>query len=306
MSELDVFLGLIKVGEPQTAQGIGVFPLFGPTGALKYVLLEDALKSESVAITEMGQGGSVPDLLAVNDSDDKVLIVEGDELVGAKQNRLVNASILLGEHSKTVIPVSCCEAGRWRAVSRKFKTEGTRAHHKLRAVIAENAYVSLRAGVGARADQSAVWREISSSLDEHCAPSPTEAMHEVWERRRAELDAFTKDLRPLSGQTGLAVVTGDEIAVDVFDHPETLDHLYRRLISASALDWLSHRKNKAGVDAAAVSQLLGKAAKRPVQRFPSAGMGDDLRFASKAFLGSALVVEGEVVHLAIHTTDAAG
>lgn len=305
MSELDVFLGLIKVGEPQAAQGISVFPLFGPAGALKYVLLDEAIKSESVTITEIGQGGSVPNLLAVNNSADKVLIVEGDELVGAKQNRLVNASIMLGERSKTVIPVSCCEAGRWRTVSRKFKAEGTRAHHKLRTLIAANSYVSLRAGAGARADQGAVWKEISSSLDEHCAASPTEAMHEVWERRQADLDAFTKDLRPLPGQTGLVVAMGNEMAVDVFDHAETLHHMYRRLISAAALDWLGQRKEKPLADVAAVHQLLDQAAKGPAERFPSPGLGDDLRFSSKSFLGSALVVEAEVVHLAIHTMSAA-
>ncbi len=62
-------------------------------------------------MTEVSDAGSVPYLQAVNMGPWPVLIFDGEELVGAKQNRIVNTTILVGV-GKAVLPVSC-ENGRW-------------------------------------------------------------------------------------------------------------------------------------------------------------------------------------------------
>jgi hypothetical protein len=62
---------------------------------------------------EVSRGGSVPELKVVNKSDRMLLILDGEGLVGAKQNRIVNTTILIAGNTTTVIPVSCVEQGRW-------------------------------------------------------------------------------------------------------------------------------------------------------------------------------------------------
>ena len=79
-------------------------------------------------VTEVSDGGRVPELQVVNDSPRYVLIVDGEELVGAKQNRIVNLTILVPPKTSLTIPVSCVEAGRWREVSREF-TPAPHAYH---------------------------------------------------------------------------------------------------------------------------------------------------------------------------------
>ena len=67
-----------------------------------------------VVVKEVSEGGSVPRLNLANLSNSYVLVNDGTQLVGAKQNRIVNATILIAPGTEVAMPVSCVEAGRWR------------------------------------------------------------------------------------------------------------------------------------------------------------------------------------------------
>ena len=74
----------------------------------------------------------MPELLVENPLDADVLLYDGEELVGAKQNRILNVSVLAGAHSKLTIPVSCVEQGRWQMRSAEFAAARHTAHPRLR------------------------------------------------------------------------------------------------------------------------------------------------------------------------------
>ena len=104
----------IRIGEPIRHESLTVFPLFAePHGQVDYLLADEAMASGTVSVQEVSEGGSVPDLLVENTGDARVLFLEGEELVGAKQNRVLNTSVLLPARSKVKVPVSCVEHGRW-------------------------------------------------------------------------------------------------------------------------------------------------------------------------------------------------
>ncbi|MBA3888316.1 MAG: hypothetical protein H0X67_21705 [Acidobacteria bacterium] len=104
-----------------TFENLAMIPLLAVRpGAVSYTVLDDALAAGTVEITEISEHGSVPELRVINRGTDPVLIVDGEELLGAKQNRVVNLTILAPAASELTIPVSCVEAGRWRARSRTF------------------------------------------------------------------------------------------------------------------------------------------------------------------------------------------
>ena len=83
----------------------------------------------------------MPQLRVVNHSETPVLIVDGEELVGAKQNRAVNTTILIAAGAETIIPVSCVEQGRWTYKTREFKSEGRVMSSKIRASKADQVRV---------------------------------------------------------------------------------------------------------------------------------------------------------------------
>ena len=118
----------IHVGEPIRCNQVSVFPLFADAPApVEYALGVDAINDGSVVVEEISEAGSVPTLSVTNKASLLVLFLEGEQLVGAKQNRILNTSILVAANSKTTIPVSCVTTGAspmarilWRAT--EFRT----------------------------------------------------------------------------------------------------------------------------------------------------------------------------------------
>src|SRR5215469_7354079 len=106
----------IEIGRSSQFRNLTLFPLFPRNASisdLDYLLLEDAIAQGKVRIAELQAGGSVPELSLTNMGELPVLLVDGEELIGAKQNRVLNLTILAPAKQTIVIPVSCVEAGRW-------------------------------------------------------------------------------------------------------------------------------------------------------------------------------------------------
>ena len=114
----------IKVGEPTVYGGLAVFPLMGGTN--RKTGLPDAkrgVRPSGIEISEVSEGGSVPELRLKNKLDQDVFAADGETLLGAKQNRVLNSSIYVKASAEIVIPVSCVEQGRWSYQSRNFQVE---------------------------------------------------------------------------------------------------------------------------------------------------------------------------------------
>ena len=160
---MSVALPEIRVGDPVRHESLSVFPLFTDArGDVDYLMSDTALGNESLLIEEVDQAGSVPDLLVENKGDVRVLLLEGEELIGAKQNRILNTSVLIAAHSKIKIPVSCVEQGRWGYKSRYFGSSGSQSPSKLRRTLKASVSKSIKEERGHRSDQGEVWREVES------------------------------------------------------------------------------------------------------------------------------------------------
>ncbi len=121
MDLINAFLDTLKRGGKQSHLNLTMIPMLAANeGEPDYLTLEEGLGQGVVTITEVSTGGSVPELKLINKSADKILVVDGEELMGAKQNRIVNASFLIAGLAEIIIPVSCVEQGRWNYRSRSF------------------------------------------------------------------------------------------------------------------------------------------------------------------------------------------
>src|SRR5437867_373816 len=112
--ELQDVLSQVSVEPSLSWKNVQVFPLVQPNGhEPSYALIDELLERKQVAITELNEGGAVPTIKVLNKADVDALILDGTELRGAKQNRMVNVTVIVGQHTETPIPVTCVEQGRW-------------------------------------------------------------------------------------------------------------------------------------------------------------------------------------------------
>lgn len=212
-------LGGLRPDSPICAGHLTILPFTSTIEVeARYVLLAKAIERGRLTVTEVNEGGAVPFLRAVNQGPRPVLIFDGEELVGAKQNRIVNTTLLLGV-GESLLPVSCVEQGRWSHRSESFSSGEWASHPNLRRQkelqVRENlrqADVHLeeveRAGAAAghtvrearaampqdlkarayRSDQGAVWNEVARGARAHGVRSNTGAMADVYAQRAADLE----------------------------------------------------------------------------------------------------------------------
>ena len=165
MNTLHDTLTRIQFAEETTFHNLTLFPLLtGQPGVPDYQTLDEAMANRAARIQEVSESGSVPQLMFFNDGAVPVLLLDGEELIGAKQNRILNLTILAPARTALPIPVSCVESGRWTYRSAEFAA-APRAHFaEGRARKTEQVTRAMKESKGRarHSDQSEVWADISA------------------------------------------------------------------------------------------------------------------------------------------------
>jgi hypothetical protein len=270
-------------------------------GGPRYVMLDDALASGAAEITELSEQGSVPELRFVNRGTTPVLIIDGQELLGAKQNRVVNLTILAPAGTTLTIPVSCVESGRWSARSRGFSAAPRTQYASGRGKrVAQVTKAILDRGVP-MSDQAAVWADIAHTSARLKAPSSTGAMKAIFDRHAAFIDRCVDAFEPLEGQIGAMFVVNASIAgLDLFDDATTLRRVLPKLVRAAAVDALdrsSESRADSKVSTRACELFLAHLSTAAQHSARAVGLGEDVRLSSPSIAGAALVVDDAIVHL---------
>lgn len=309
-NHLKSYLSTVRIGKAQSYHNLVLFPLQAPqNGVLSYVSIAEAVAAGTFTITEISASGSVPELFVVNKGDAAVLLVDGEELVGAKQNRVLNTSVLVPGQSETKIPVSCTEAGRWSYNSPHFSPSPDIMAHKSRARKSRSVSASLNEGATFHSDQSEVWNEVSKLQVKSCMASPTSAMSDVFKAYEDKLKECVTRFPCQPGQQGLLVLHNRQIAgLDLISRPEVYARLHEKFVRSYALEGLMEKvvepedpqrsREKA-------QNFLGDIARAGESKFQSAGYGWDFRLRAAGLAGNALVADEHIIHAAAFKLEAA-
>jgi len=297
------FISGIDFGEVQGFKNLQIIPLFqeGEEG-LVYLTLKEALEKRLLLIKEVSVEASIPELKVINNADVSVLLLDGEELAGAKQNRVLNTSILLKKKSELIIPVSCTEQRRWSYQTNEFYNSENILSHKIRGKKATYVSNSLKQSGGYNSDQGAIWDEIQELSISAGVHSPTAAMKDVYEGKKDDLEEYMKAFQCVPHQKGMFVFVGGEVAGwDMLSRESAFEVIFPKLVKSYALDALLEKGKKKGS-----SKKPMKEAKRFLreikdckeEKYPSIGQGWDYRFEGKDEVGSALVYRQRIIHMA--------
>src|SRR5438093_9332555 len=185
MTAVQELLESIRIGEPVSHGALTVVPLLGPLlgpGSAEPDWLTLTEAGDQVTIEEIDEGGSVPTLRLHNGAEWPVLLLDGEELVGAKQNRVLNTTVLVAAQTTVTIPVSCVEHGRWSYRSRGFVASEHSLYASLRAKKVARVSESIQRGAGHAGDQAEIWEDLATKATFLHASSATDAMNDAFMR----------------------------------------------------------------------------------------------------------------------------
>jgi hypothetical protein len=217
--------------------------------------------------------------------------------VGAKQNRVLNLTILAPAQATIAIPVSCVEAGRWSHQSPDFGSQGRAYYAAGRAARATQVTESLRASGTPQSRQGEVWDDIAAKSARLRSHSPTAAMTAMSDDYQTQVTAFIQALPAVAGQVGaVCSINGQVRGLELLDFAATLRKLLPKLVASYALDAIEPASAETGAGPSP-SAFVRTAASAPYTRHASVGEGTDLRLTDPGLSGAALIARDRVVHL---------
>lgn len=269
---------------------------------VNYISGPKAIQEDLIQVKEVSESGSVNNLLVFNLSDKYVFFMDGDILMGAKQNRVLNTSVLLAPNSKITLPVSCVEQGRWSRISAKFMQSDYITPLKLRAGKSRNVSVNLRARSEFDAGQGEVWKDVEDYQIAFSVKSPTGSLSDVYEKEKDNFEAFIKNFVVNKDANGLALFSDKQLLnIDVFNRTDIYQEYFPKILRSTAME-ISHLKDKENkleeVEAIYKTQatfdLLEKLEKT---KHPGVAAGEESRFDSDELTGFELDFKNNLIHL---------
>lgn len=296
-------LSELRLGEPVYYRNLTVFPLFPKNGThADYLLLKNALESDIAVVEEVSTHGQVNELTIHNRGSKPILIPEGEILIGAKQNRVVNVSILVASTSSLRIPVSCVERGRWRNTSKHFQSAHY-AHPKLRSRKLQSVMECRINSRPAYSDQGAVWEEVSKHLHANQVHSHTESLTDSYENPQPLMQDYRDRISVPPEASGVLIATGDRITgMDCFDSSISFQQYWERLSESYFADAVQESEQPA-CPMETARRFLGIIQDSIVPCHPSIGLGNELIVQDKAYTGVGVWYSGSLCHLSAFSID---
>jgi len=267
---------------------------------VKYLTLDQALSHGRIQITEVSKEGSVPNLRVANRGKIPVLLLDGEEVAGAKQNRVLNTTILVPGESEIEIPVSCTEQGRWSYSSPYFSDSEVMMNYRTRSKKMSSVSSSMRERHASRiSDQGGIWSDIHEMCCMSGVSSPTGAMKDVYESHNRKMEEYLAAFPPVQLQQGVLIyLDGLPAGFEFLSRPEAYARIHDKLIRSYVLEALIDEKPpQPPGEPERPQEFLQRIASSHSESYPGLGLGTECRLEDPGVVGSALHHEDVVIHM---------
>ena len=291
----------IEFLKPQTYENITIVGLKTDIENNTDILhLKKALDLELVEINEINEAGTVDTLKVKNESNVPLLILDGEELIGAKQNRILNTTVLIPPKTEIPVPVSCTERGRWAYNTPKFEKTNNIASGRIRFKKNIGVYHSLKKSNAYKSDQREIWDEINNITCDLKTFSKTEALSDTFEHKKHDITDYIKNLKYNKGQTGTIIFINNQlINMELVFNTSIYKQYHEKIIKSNALDGLTYKNNENLSDIDILfdaDNFLKLIEDNEFEKFESIGIGEDYRIKNENLIGSMLNYNDNIWH----------
>lgn len=277
----------LKVAEPVFLRNLKIYPIKGNNGnGLTLTTIEEAINAGNAEFRELDTP-DVNEICFINRGNSPVLMLDGDEITGALQNRIISRSDITEPNSTRRISVICAEEDRWDEIG-GFKT-GYCSYPGLRALLTKSRQT--------RTDiQKAIWKEIQRKMIATKTLSATSSMHDIFENLAEEINRYIEDFQSLNHNAiGLIGTTGNRIlGCDIFQNPKIYQKCENKLVRSYALDAIEylHKGNgQPNVEKFLTTTLAA------LNKNGSKIKTQNITIKANGLLGQATVYQDNIVHL---------
>ena len=273
------------------------------------ISLHEAFEKKLIVVNELEGTEQVNTIELENLGNSYIFILDGDILKGAKQNRVVNTSVLVAPKAKIMLPVSCVEEGRWNYKSSRFKPSNEVAHRSIRYQKANFISESKKLNRSDfNTDQNSVWNEVNNVSCSIEFSSPTNSHSDVFEQFTEEFEDITKKFQVQPQANGLIIFIGDQmVACDIFNNNKIYTDYFKKIIKTSAIDSKIKKKNEklTSLDRLQIIELMNlvfdkfNTSKEDASLTPGVSEGIETRLNVKDTTFYGLSHKGQPVHQSI-------
>jgi ARG and Rhodanese-Phosphatase-superfamily-associated Protein domain len=262
----------------------------------------EALQDKSLVVTEVDEGGNVPELRFINKGDMPIFVPEGTIIMGLKQSRTIRVSFVINQRQEIIAPVHCVEQSRWAFNSKVGNKSPFHLYSRLRASNLRHTRDSLRAGEGfhSKHSQGDTWQNIRATMQRMNVESETGFAGDIYESNKESIDGYLKAFRvPETANGFLTIIDNHMVAMDVFATQALFQGNFQSLLSGTVLDAIDkdYCRELQNQKVLTVEQFLQSIQNSKKETFTSVGHGEDVRFEGNSVLGSALINNHKVIHV---------
>ena len=279
--------------DAQVHKNVAIVPIKTPVNhKIDLLTLKKGFELGLVIVQEC-EHSTVNTIIVANKSVVPLLLVDGEEIVGGDQNRIIDATILIAPESKMKVPVNCTEHGRW-AFKHNFKQSENIANIQTRVA-------KIHAHRNHGSAQQAVWDSINELEMSRDFSSPTQAMSESYENAKADLGEFLNAFEVVDGQSGVAVlVDGEMKGFEIFLNSEIYKEYHEKILKSYLIN-AEISDSVFTINTDTIENVIENALNSEFEEFKNNGEEKRFEFSDDNGLGSLYTFQDNLIHMSYFT-----
>ncbi|URN49487.1 tubulin-like protein [Methanobrevibacter sp. TLL-48-HuF1] len=274
----------LSLAERQNYENMTIVPILSDTNTPFDVLdLKEGLKMGLVKIEEC-DNSNIEQVKLKNNSISPLILLDGEEIAGSLQNRIISQTMIIAPKSEIKIPVNCSEKGR-NTYKSEFHYSNYMANSNTRRKKVYNKN-KLR--------QNVVWSSIDDLEKDKNTCSKTNALRDSYEKNKYDIDSYLKHFKMENNQIGVICIVENKVSLEIFNNHSLYEKYNEMLLRSYIID--SSNKEKINISNKELENILDSINDDSFIKKEAVGLGKYYKISNSYGNGHILIYENNMVH----------